>query len=154
MKAKTAKWILIVAIAAVTLAIWGLSLRTGTVSLKQSDSIVQPMVEQATAPGKWLSDVTPRGSWLDIFSFIVRKGAHLIEFGLLGMLWGGLSRLQKLRAPWLYGLPVALIDETIQYFVPGRASAWKDVALDCIGYLVGFALIVGVVALIRRKSKK
>lgn len=154
MNAKTKKWILIVLIGALTLAIWGMSLQTAAVSTHQSDSIAAPLVEQATAPGKWLSDVTPPGSWLNVFTILIRKGAHFLEFALLGALWGGLSRLKKLRAPWLYGLPVALIDETIQYFVPGRAPGILDVALDCAGYLFGFALIVGIAALIRRKSKK
>lgn len=144
MKTQTKKWILIVAITAVTLAIWGMSLRTGSVSLKQTETIVQPMVEQVTTPG----------NWTDFFTVLVRKSAHFIEFGLLGILWGCYSRLQKLRIPWLYGLPVALIDETIQYFVPGRSPAWEDVALDYIGYLVGFGLIVLIATLIRRKSKK
>ncbi|MBR0446980.1 MAG: VanZ family protein [Clostridia bacterium] len=152
-KAKTKKWILIVLIGALTLAIWGMSLQTGNVSNQQTEVIVNPMVEQATAPGKWLSDVPPPGSWLTVFTILIRKGAHFLEFALLGVLWGGLSRVKKLRAPWLYGLVVAVIDETIQYFVPGRAPGILDVALDYAGYLFGFGLIVGIVALIRRKSK-
>ena len=134
MKAKTKKWILIVLIGALTLAIWGMSLQTGTISQQNTDNIVTPMAEQTTAPGNWMA----------IFTILIRKGAHFLEFALLGVLWGGLSRLKKLRAPWLYGLPVALIDETIQYFVPGRAPGILDVALDCAGYLFGFALIVGI----------
>lgn len=142
--AKIAKWILIVLIGALTLAIWGMSLQTADVSTQQTENIVNPMVEQVTTPG----------NWHNFFMILVRKSAHFLEFALLGVLWGGLSRLKKLRAPWLYGLPVALIDETIQHFVPGRAPGILDVALDCAGYLFGFALIVGIVALIRRKSKK
>ena len=142
--AKIAKWILIVLIGALTLAIWGMSLQTADVSTQQTENIVNPTVEQVTTPG----------NWHNFFMILVRKSAHFLEFALLGVLWGGLSRLKKLRAPWLYGLPVALIDETIQHFVPGRAPGILDVALDCAGYLFGFALIVGIVALIRRKSKK
>ena len=152
-KIRILKWVLWIAIAAVTLTIWIMSLHTADVSTQQSDAIAKPMVEQATAPGKWLSDVTPPGSWLNVFSILVRKSAHFLEFALLGLLWGGLSRVKKLRAPWLYGLAVAITDEVIQYFVPGRAPLISDVALDYAGYLFGFFLIVGIVALIRRKSK-
>lgn len=152
--AQTKKWILGVLIGALTLSIWVMSLHTGDVSTQQSDAIAVPMTEQATAPGHWLSDVTPRGSWLNFFSVLVRKGAHFLEFALLGALWGGFSRLKKLRLPWLYGLPVALTDETIQHFVPGRAPSGWDVALDCLGYLVGFGLVVLAAVLLRRKTKK
>lgn len=154
MSIRTKKWILGIAIIAVTLFIWVMSLQSAAVSFQQSDAIAAPMTEHATAPGKWLSDVTPPGSWLSVFSILVRKSAHFIEFALLGLLWGGYSRLQKLWAPWLYGLAVAIIDEAIQYFVPGRAPSLADVALDWAGYLCGFLLIVLVAWLIRRKSKK
>ena len=153
MKTKTKKWTLFILICAVTLAIWSMYLLNGTISLKQSEIIAEPMVEQATAPGKLLSDVTPPGSWLNFFTFLVRKCAHFLEFALLGALWGGYSRLKKLRLPWLYGLVVAGIDETIQYFVPGRSPGVWDVVLDCIGYLFGFGLVILFVTVIRKKTK-
>ena len=154
MSIRTKKWILGIAIAAVTLFIWSMSLQSAAVSFQQSDAIAAPMTEHATAPGKWLSDVPPPGSWLSVFSILVRKSAHFIEFAVLGLLWGGFSRLQRLRVPWLYGLAVAIVDEAIQHFIPGRSPSAVDVALDWAGYLFGFLLIVLIAALIRRKSKK
>ena len=136
-------WILGIAIGAVTLLIWSMSLQVGEVSTQQSDAIAEPLAEQVTTPG----------NWLNFFSILVRKSAHFLEFALLGLLWGGFSRLKKCPAPWLYGLPVALIDETIQHFVPGRAPAIGDVVLDYLGYLFGFLLMVLTIFLIRKKCK-
>ena len=70
---RTKKWILGIAIAAVTLFIWSMSLQSAAVSFQQSDAIAAPMTEYATAPGKWLSDVPPPGSWISVFSILVRK---------------------------------------------------------------------------------
>lgn len=144
MKTTTKKRILFIVICAVTLAIWGMSLQPATVSTHQSEVLAAPLAQQVTAPG----------NWLDFFTRLIRKSAHFLEFALLGMLWGGYSRLKKLRLPWLYGLVVAVIDETIQYFVPGRCPGGWDVVLDCAGYLFGFGLVVLFATWIRKKTKK
>ena len=142
-KTKTLKWILGIAICAVTLLIWSMSLQAADVSTQQSDAIAAPMAEQVTAPG----------NWLNFFSILVRKSAHFLEFALLGLLWGAFSRLKKFPLPWLYGLAVAITDETIQHFVPGRSPSVGDVALDYLGYLFGFLLMVLTIFLIRKKCK-
>ncbi len=76
---------------------------------------------------------------------ILRKAGHLAEFALLGLLLLLALRAhgkRGLRAPGISlpaGLAVALCDETIQAFVPGRSSSVTDVWID----LAGFALGVG-----------
>ena len=154
MKTTTKKRILFIIICAVTLAIWGMSLLNSNVSLKQSEIIVEPMMDQITSSGDILSRFPTPGNWTDFFTRLIRKSAHFLEFALLGMLWGGYSRLKKLRLPWLYGLVVAAIDETIQYFVPGRCPGVWDVVLDYAGYLFGFGLVVLFATWIRKKTKK
>lgn len=71
---------------------------------------------------------------------LVRKLAHFCEYALLGAHLYFLPPLfAKVR--WqlvlLFGLPIALFDEGLQSFVPGRSPAITDVLLDFSGYLFG-----------------
>lgn len=79
-----------------------------------------------------------------LFETVLRKLAHFSEFALLGLLMGWMSVLLKERTfPGLLGLglTVACIDETIQYFVPGRASMLLDVWIDAAGFTAGLTLL-------------
>ena len=141
------RWLLLAAIGVTTLIIWALSLRTAGVSGEQSDKLTLPLVSVTGASG----------DWFDQLFIFVRKMAHFIEFFGLGLLWGLYSRVRPRRLPfaWLYGLPVGMVDEVIQHFVPGRAPGVWDVALDYCGYFCGFALVFSVADwLIRRKMRK
>lgn len=91
------------------------------------------------------------------FSFshlAIRKLGHLAEFALLGF-WLMLSlrvytkRLFAFLAwPMLIGLVVAVIDEFIQSFIPGRSSQVSDILIDFAGLLIGMfcALILELLA--------
>lgn len=74
---------------------------------------------------------------------ILRKVGHFTEFAGLGALLGWNARLYRLgrfAPPALAGLLAAMADETIQRFVPGRASLVTDVWIDFCGILAGLAL--------------
>ncbi|MBQ7088158.1 MAG: VanZ family protein [Clostridia bacterium] len=86
------------------------------------------------------------------FSHVIRKLAHLAEFGLLGLLWGGCGRSYDRRLLWLWGLPTGVVDECLQFFAPGRAPLVADVVLDTAGYLCGTAVILLVTHLWRKKK--
>ena len=86
------------------------------------------------------------------FSHVIRKLAHLAEFGLLGLLWGGCGRSYDRRLLWLGGLPTGVVDECLQFFAPGRAPLVADVVLDTAGYLCGTAVILLVTHLWRKKK--
>lgn len=124
--------ILWVLIALTVGTIWSLSLRSATTSNEQSNAVALPVINSTDVKGVRLYDLL----------VIVRKLAHFAEFGLLGFLWGLYSRLQWYPAMWLYGLGVALIDEGLQYFVPGRAPGFWDVVIDYSGFFCGFALVM------------
>lgn len=69
----------------------------------------------------------------------IRKMAHFCEFALLGLLlccsfsaWG-VPKLTATGYILFLALLVAVIDEYIQAFSPGRASRVKDVLLDFSG---------------------
>ena len=86
-------------------------------------------------------------------SHLIRKVAHLAEFGLLGLLWGGCGRTYDRRWLWLWGLPTGAVDEGLQFLAPGRAPLAADVVLDTAGYLCGVAVILLVTYLWRKKKK-
>ena len=78
---------------------------------------------------------------------ILRKIAHYLEFTGLGLCLSWLVRMLVVKKKFWYSLPlmggvaVACIDETIQWFVPGRASRLYDVGIDTLGVITGIVLI-------------
>ena len=94
---------------------------------------------------------------------IVRKSAHFCEFALLGCLtlWCGYTlnkNILKLLLP-VGGvcLAVAVVDEIIQIFSPGRSCQLSDVILDFTGSVCGatfFILIIIVILLIKKRKNK
>ena len=102
-------------------------------------------------------------------SFAVRKAAHFTEYAVLGALAANLLR-QASRDPkwasrvaviepafrlvlvsWFFSVAYAASDEFHQLFVPGRAGAAGDVAIDSAGALVG-VLLYAAFALRARKA--
>ena len=70
------------------------------------------------------------------FHHIIRKLAHFSEYLIYGFLLKGAINVRVMTTLFT-GLFTAVIDESIQYFVPGRAAAVKDVLIDFSGFLVG-----------------
>ncbi len=77
---------------------------------------------------------------------VLRKLGHMTEFALLGLLWSAL--LHQVALPGRYSrllgagglcLLIALTDETIQLFSPGRGSQVSDVWIDLGGACLGIA---------------
>lgn len=84
---------------------------------------------------------------------VVRKTAHVFEYGLLGISYFFTAkywRLSILKAITI-GFMTAGLDEIIQLFVPGRAGRWIDVLLFDLG---GFILGLGLMLLIFNRKKK
>ena len=74
---------------------------------------------------------------------VVRKLAHFSEFTLEGFLLMLCLRVYTRRFvrhvswPMLGGMATALLDETIQLYVPGRTSSVRDVWIDFGGVIAG-----------------
>lgn len=91
-------------------------------------------------------------------TLLVRKGAHLTEYALLGAaLMGHASawtERRPLRRPrtlaFSAGALYAASDELHQLFVPGRSGELADVLLDSAGVLLGVLLLAW---LLRRRRK-
>jgi VanZ family protein len=84
--------------------------------------------------------------------FIARKGAHLTEYAILGLLfWRALRRPNRdVSRPWDWPLAgrallltalYAASDEFHQYFVPSRQSSVIDVLIDSSGAAAGLVLL-------------
>ena len=85
--------------------------------------------------------------------FLIRKGAHMSEYALLGVLlvltltaWGfGRRILAALGSGVFY----AALDEFHQTFVPGRSGQVRDVLIDSLGLCLGILFLHLVLALVR-----
>ena len=81
------------------------------------------------------------------YDAFIKESLHLVEFGILYVLWalaflsrGELTRKQNLTAvaiAILYGL----LDEYHQYFVPARSATFIDLTKDWIGVGVAWLII-------------
>lgn len=76
----------------------------------------------------------------DLVHITIRKGAHLAEYGILGLLL--LRAIRAERTYWNFrwclaaiavAAAVAGLDEWHQAFVPGRIASVYDVAIDTLG---------------------
>ena len=127
------KKLLFLALTAANLAlIWGNSLLTGESSGNFSAAVVA-----------FLSRFLPFFSG-EMGHTLLRKLAHFSEFACLGLLMGTTLRLYGkpvFRATGL-GLAAACVDETIQVFVPGRASSLIDVWIDTDGFATGLLILM------------
>ena len=81
------------------------------------------------------SSIPSLSTGLGTWDTILRKGAHLTEYAVLGVL---LYRALGREAPALAaGIAYAASDELHQHFVRGRHASPVDVAIDAIGVCIG-----------------
>ena len=114
--------------------IWGNSLLPGEISGAFSDwvkSLLAPLFG-------WDQDGSGGGG-------LLRKIAHFTEFACLGVclrwFWGMLNQRKWPLWSLLCGAAAAIIDETIQLFVPDRGPAIKDVGIDTLGVCLGIVIL-------------
>lgn len=83
----------------------------------------------------------------NVTDHLVRKLAHFIEFGVLGVLLAAYAaarkelRLQAVINCMSFSLAVAVVDESIQLF-SGRGSRVQDILIDFSGAVLGIALVL------------
>lgn len=127
---------------------------------------LQPAEVSGAVSGGMLAVIN---TWLEshglaaISEQLLRKCAHLCEFGLLGVL---LTSATFLLSPGDAKLPlppslstavaaaVAVCDETIQYFVPGRACLITDMLIDTLGAALGAAAVTLIFVLSSRRRRR
>ena len=85
----------------------------------------------------------------------VRKLAHMAEFAALGFFLTLCLRVYTKRLvafcawPLLFGLFIAVCDEFLQRFIPGRGSSIKDIFIDFIGVCGGTAAAIFIVLFVQ-----
>lgn len=90
---------------------------------------------------------------LTFLTSFIRILAHFVEFAILGLLIKfDLNRKDyPFYAMIIVGFVIAMADETIQFFVPGRAFQLEDLFIDVLGVLTG---ILFASLIIKMKTKK
>ena len=131
--------VLLVLSVLLTALVFSMSLSVGTASAALS-SPVTAVVERI------LSALFPRYAIpFDALHAIVRKLAHMAEYAALGILYLFTARAWNRRAWPVFaaGVLVAIIDEGIQAFVPGRGPSIVDALLfDFPGFALGAAAAI------------
>ena len=92
---------------------------------------------------------------------LIRKLAHYSEYTAIGALMLSCAYSRDRFRPHRFlayvlgaGLLTAVIDETIQLFVEGRAGMIKDVLLDFSGVVTGFAVMLAFYLIYIRIRKR
>ncbi|MEN3312601.1 MAG: hypothetical protein V7645_1930 [Actinomycetota bacterium] len=84
------------------------------------------------------SSIPSLSSGLGTWDTILRKGAHVTEYAVLGgLLYRALGREPLALAA---GIAYAATDELHQHFVRGRHASPVDVAIDAVGVALGMLL--------------
>ena len=145
--------IIAAALTAVLCFIWGNSLLDGGASRKLSSAVtefIRPIYELFA--GKPATD-----SALHAF---VRKAAHFLEFAVIAavaslLLWRlcGEHPVQNLIYVLFGSLFIAVTDEYIQSFSPGRSPSVRDIVIDFAGAVTGALIVFGVVFSVRMINK-
>ena len=122
---------------------------------QNSLEIAQTSGEQSQRAQELLNALAARLGLGPFSQHTVRKLAHFAEFGLLGFWFMLCLRVytrhfvRHVSWPLLCGLLVAVIDETIQLYVPGRSSSTLDVLLDFSGVVSGLAAALVILLFLR-----
>lgn len=134
-------WMVLIGIT--VLLIWGQSLLPADQSSAESNAVKA-----------LLGHLLGEGAFADFVLIHVRKLAHFTEYFVLGAEWAAYHRLRPCLWVWGYGLPVAAVDELLQFTAAGRAPGVGDVFLDWAGYVCSWGLITGCMWLVRKKKRR
>ena len=79
-------------------------------------------------------------SGLGVWDLILRKCAHMTEFGLLWFLWWRALGYGNRAIPAAIAIGCAVTDEIHQSYVDGRVASSHDVLIDSAGVLIAIAV--------------
>ena len=85
-----------------------------------------------------LSSIPSLSTGLGFWDTLLRKGAHVTEYAILGALL--LRALGRELPAVAAGIAYAATDEFHQHFVRGRHASPLDVAIDAVGISLGLLL--------------
>ena len=91
---------------------------------------------------------------------IIRKGAHLSIYTLVGILIMSFISTYKIHLKYKFlisifvGLIYACSDEIHQSFIPGRTASVIDVGIDTLGVVLGIILILIIISAYKSLTEK
>ena len=85
------------------------------------------------------SSIPSLGTGLGVWDTILRKGAHMTEYAILGLLL--LRAVGRELPAFALGIAYAITDEIHQHFVRGRHASPIDVLIDTTGVAIGIFLV-------------
>lgn len=92
-------------------------------------------------------DINNRNVVLERINYIIRKTAHMTEYGVLAILLGFHFLTVRVTKKQFFILNIsicilyAMSDEFHQLFVDGRSGQVSDVLIDSIGIIIGTSLL-------------
>jgi VanZ family protein len=89
----------------------------------------------------YLSAQPDLSTGLGLWDTILRKAAHMTEYGLLWWLWWRALGFRHAGAAVAITLFYAASDELHQHFIAGRHGTPVDVAIDAVGVAVAIAMV-------------
>ncbi|MBR3765436.1 MAG: VanZ family protein [Clostridia bacterium] len=128
-------WVAVIGLMAL---IFAFSAQEGPESDGMTQAAVMPLAELLAEVSQGGTDAAE--AIYVIIGTMVRKAAHVLEYGLLSLLVLLLLRAYGVRRRWLaiaIALAYAVSDELHQAFVPGRLGTPVDVIIDAIGVIAG-----------------
>lgn len=137
------------------ITIFSMSSETGEESAGISSKVAETVVK--IIPGYSSMTVEKQESIFDCVHFIVRKGAHFTEYGILSLLLLGFFSTFNFKMYWKYIFSIGIAgiyagtDEMHQLYITGRAGSLVDVCIDVAG---ATTFIVIAMLIIRLKSIK
>ncbi|SCK04643.1 Predicted integral membrane protein [uncultured Clostridium sp.] len=128
--------------------IFYMSNQPGDVSSKQSGLVLKLFQIMGIDLNKELGELA---------TFIVRKAAHFTEYFILYLLAINVMKYyfdikRAILYAFIFSIFYACTDEIHQYFIPGRAMAFKDVLIDSSGALL--AMIIKNINIKMNTNKK
>lgn len=122
----------------------------------QESGVVVTFITQHFVPGYEEMDAGQQAKVTDTVTLIVRKGAHMAEYAILGFLLVGALEIRHLFILWLVAWMLAIAyagtDEFHQTFVPGRSGELRDVCVDGAGALIGVSVKIWIEKMKLRKA--
>ncbi len=112
--------------------IFAFSLQSGDDSSNQSGWIVQIVITLFT-----FLHIPTTGYPL---AFMVRKVAHFSEYFVLGLTMPFTIKERQLPSLKYLVFIIPILDESIQYFTPGRVMSPIDMGIDSLGLLSGICV--------------
>jgi len=122
----------------------------------QESGVVVTFITEHFISGYEEMDAGQQAKITDTVTLIVRKGAHMAEYAILGFLLVGALEIRHLFILWLVAWILAIAyagtDEFHQTFVAGRSGELRDVYVDGAGALIGVSVKIWIEKMKLRKA--